>query len=226
LTDTTTLYHGGRRDAYHHLLTANKHGFNIDICGCPIIIADGLMGDNDVEVEAQEPLKYFDKFYIASDIFKADTFIFISHAKGHMLAGFGGALKNIGVGCASKRGKQALHSGPQKEDGSTENFQEKIAEYAAVVLRNKNASYVNFLNHISAFCDCHGSIKNEPIIADIGVLAGTDPVSVDQASIDLIKANSTNGEEQKIFHGIDPNICLAYAQEIGLGRREYEIIAY
>jgi uncharacterized Fe-S center protein len=278
LTDTTTLYAGKRADAYHHLICANKHGFNIDNCGCPVIIADGLRGDAQIAVDVN--LKHFAKVFVARDIFLADDFIFINHFKGHEMTGFGGALKNIGMGCASKAGKFALHSFshpsiksdkclccgncvkkclqkaitlidkkpviddkkcsgcgqclvicPRKvfyltHNGDSQILQEKIVEYAAGVLKDKKSFNINFLNHITKYCDCFSGIKNNPVMDDIGVAASADPAAVDQASYDLI--NKAYGKEvfTKVYWKIDPTIQLKYAQSAGIGNCDYELIKY
>ncbi len=108
LTDTNTLYVGTRTEAYSHLVTAFDHGFTREVTGAPVIIADGLRGNNQVLV----PLHghHVEKAHIAADIHNADALVVLSHFKGHELCGFGGALKNIGMGCASREGKLAEHS--------------------------------------------------------------------------------------------------------------------
>ena len=278
LTDASTIYAGQRADAYHHLLIAAKHGFTIDSCGCPIIIADGLRGDAEREVEVG--LKHFDKVTIGRDIYYADNFIFLSHFKGHEVTGFGGALKNIGMGCASKSGKYAMHntSKPKvkaekctacgtcvkwckqnalklvnkkitmdknkcagcgqcivncafgvfnvnwNEDAGF--VQEKIVEYAFGVLKNKKSCYVNFLNNISKNCDCFGWLKNPPMMGDVGIIAGSDPVALDQASYDLVNKAFGNNFFKKMHPDVNPEIQLEYAEKIGLGSRKYELINY
>ncbi|MDR2399352.1 MAG: DUF362 domain-containing protein [Endomicrobium sp.] len=278
LTDASTIYVGKRSDAYHHLLIANKHGFSIDSCGCPIIIADGLRGNAESKVDVN--LKHFQTVSIAHDIHNADVFMFLSHFKGHEITGFGGSLKNIGMGCGSKAGKYAMHHSSQpivnnkhcigcgncvkycyqyalslvnkkvvmdktkcagcgqcivncafevfklnwNEDPAA--VQEKIVEYAYGVLKNKKATYVNFLNHISKFCDCFSLPKNNPLIDDVGIVAGTDPVAVDQASYDLVNKAYGKNLFKHIYPEIDATIQLKYAQEIGLGTCEYELVNY
>ncbi|MDR2709341.1 MAG: DUF362 domain-containing protein [Elusimicrobiota bacterium] len=278
LTDSSTLYNGWRADAYHHLLIANKHGFNIENCACPVIIADGLKGNGQVCVDVN--LKHFKKIFIAPAIFDCGGLIFLSHAKGHALTGFAGALKNIAMGCAAKEGKRQMHkiavpifdmkkcqacflcikncpvnalyfiddkinvdeakclgcgrcaSFCQSaainilDNESSKILQERIAEYVFGILKNKNASYVNFLMHVTPYCDCHAKANNKPLIADIGVLASKDPVSIDQASCDLIKNECGVNDICNIFHKIDESICLDYAQSLGLGKREYELIRF
>ncbi len=118
LTDTSTLYTGERGDAASHQMCAALNGFDPLMLGAPIVIADGLKGDNEEAIPFEKgESKHFTEAYIASDIIKADSFVAISHFKGHELAGFGGALKNIGMGCGSKRGKMQQHctTGPKAD---------------------------------------------------------------------------------------------------------------
>ncbi|HUK93233.1 MAG TPA: DUF362 domain-containing protein, partial [Methanomicrobiales archaeon] len=107
LTDTATLYSGSRSNAVDHIATAIGHGFGYSVVGAPIIIADGLRSGHAVEVKAGK--KHFDRVFIAGDIAQADSMVVISHFKGHMLAGFGGAIKNLAMGCAPARGKREEH---------------------------------------------------------------------------------------------------------------------
>lgn len=116
LTDTSTLYTGQRGDAASHHMCAAQNGFDPLLLGAPVIIADGLRGDNEAIIPfVPGESRHFKEAYIAADIVKADSLVAISHFKGHEMAGFGGALKNIGMGCASKHGKMQQHctSGPK-----------------------------------------------------------------------------------------------------------------
>jgi uncharacterized Fe-S center protein len=278
LTDASTIYVGKRSDAYHHHVIARKHDFTIDKCGCPIIIADGLRGNSEVKIEVN--LKHFKDVLISFDITNADGFIFLNHFKGHEATGFGGALKNIGMGCASKAGKYAMHNNSKplvdsskckacgicvsycyqkalslvnkkivmdKEKcagcgqcianctakvfdldfgvGSNE-LQEKIVEYAVGVVKNKRSSSINFLTHISKFCDCFAYHKNPPLMQDIGIIAGVDPVAVDQASYDLVNKIYGKNFFEELYPNIDSTTQLRYAEKIGLGTRNYELINY
>ena len=108
LTDTNTLYTGARSEAVSHLTTAFQHGFTESVVNAPILIADGLRGNNAVKVRIDRPL--FKTVSIAREIDMADTLITVTHFKGHELSGFGGALKNLGMGCASREGKLSQHS--------------------------------------------------------------------------------------------------------------------
>jgi uncharacterized Fe-S center protein len=107
LTDTATLYSGSRSNAVDHIATAISHGFDYAVVGAPVIIADGLKGGHTVEVEIRK--RHFDRVFIAGDIAGADSMVVVSHFKGHMLAGFGGAIKNLAMGCAPAAGKQEMH---------------------------------------------------------------------------------------------------------------------
>jgi len=108
LTDANTLYVGTRSDAPSHLQTALHNGFSYTSVDAPIIIADGLRGKSEVAVEIQQ--KNFQKVYIGAEIVQADAIVSMAHFKGHELTGFGGTLKNLGMGCASRKGKLAQHS--------------------------------------------------------------------------------------------------------------------
>ncbi len=107
LTDTNTLYYGSRHNSVDHLNTAILHGFDYAVSGAPLIIADGIAGENEIEVEIN--LKHFKNAKIAGDIEKSDSMIVLSHFKGHGMSGFGGAIKNLAMGCASPAGKLEQH---------------------------------------------------------------------------------------------------------------------
>ncbi|GAB6162796.1 DUF362 domain-containing protein [Desulfothermus naphthae] len=109
LTDTNTLYVGDRGEAVSHVLRATKHGFDPAIVGAPVIIADGLKSTNEIVLNYQG--KHFEKYYFGKDFFETDAMVNLSHFKGHELTGFGGAIKNIGMGCASRKGKMQQHRG-------------------------------------------------------------------------------------------------------------------
>ncbi len=277
LTDASTIYVGKRSDAYHHLLLANKHGFTIENCGCPIIISDGLRGNAAAEVEINK--KHFKTVSIARDIYYTDSFIFLNHFKGHEIAGYGGALKNIGMGCGSKAGKYAMHHNTNPEvdttncigcgscvkwcppkaleiknkkvvfnkekcigcgectiscpkkvfeltwDDSLKNVQEKIVEVCYGVLKNKKSFSISFLNHITKYCDCN-TRKDKVLLDDIGIVAGADPVAVDKASIDIV--NKIYGKDfiKHLYPDIDYMVQLKYAQKLGIGSMNYELIEH
>lgn len=292
LVDTNTLYVGSRANSVDHLETALKNGFSYATVGAPLIIADGLLGKNFVEVEINK--KHFHKVKIGSDIFNAPSMIVMSHVKGHIATGFGGAIKNLGMGCSNRGGKQMMHSVVKPEvngekctgcgvclkwcpveaitqknkrgkaeidrglcigcgectaacqyeaikirwQSETDQLQERMVEFAlgAVQNKKKKTGYINFLINVTPDCDCH-PWSDAPVIPDVGILASSDPVALDQASLDLINrqtglvgtkliTNYAPGQDK--FSGIrdtiDHNVQLRYAEEIGLGVRSYELI--
>ena len=113
VTDANTLYKGSRADAVHHLLAAAENGYSLTTVGCPVVIADGLKGYDHREIPIN--LKHFDKAYIASGIADADVVISLNHFKGHVETGFGGAIKNVGMGSGSREGKFRMHCGATPE---------------------------------------------------------------------------------------------------------------
>ncbi|MDR0767523.1 MAG: DUF362 domain-containing protein [Methanosarcinales archaeon] len=113
VTDTNTLYFGYRRNAVDHIETALLHGFNYAALGVPVVIADGLKGTNEISVPVN--LKEFKEVKIAADIYNADAMVVLTHFKGHVMSGFGGAVKNLAMGCASIRGKWEQHEAAQPE---------------------------------------------------------------------------------------------------------------
>lgn len=290
LTDANTLYVGTRSDSVSHLQTALENGFSFTTVGAPLLIADGLKGKSALAVPIHQ--KHYKKVSIAADIVDADALVSVAHFKGHELAGFGGTIKNLGMGCASREGKLSQHSNiapkvtrkkciscgecvshcaqeaisleddkaiidPEKCVGCGECilicssgaiqiqwnesipvFQEKMVEYTLGVLKGKQgrALFLNFLTDVSPACDCYGH-SDRPIVRDIGILASTDPVAIDQASVDLVNnepgnkdsaltKNYKSGEDKfrGVYPQIDWEIQLQYAQGIGLGTRKYELV--
>lgn len=289
LTDANTLYVGSRANAVDHLRTAVENGFDFAVAGAPLIIADGLNGKDYINVEVS--LKHFDMVKVASAAYHADAMIVVSHVKGHEAAGFGGAIKNVGMGLGSRSGKQQMHSDlrprvteekcagcarctrwcqagsiemvnkkafineetclgcgectvtcPEQAIGinwisDPDDFQEKMAEYMYGVVRNKigKVGYFNFVMDVTPDCDCCGW-SDAPIVADVGILASTDPVALDQASVDLINKQKPllntrlDGyvDVEDKFGGVHPmidwSVQLRYAQEIDLGTMDYNLI--
>jgi len=276
LTDANTIYVGQRADAVHHATVAEQHGFNIANCGCPVIIADGLRGNSGVNV--QVGLKHFQKVSVSNAVHYCDSLVLMSHFKGHEITGFGGALKNAGMGCATRAGKYAMHdrlypkNDPSKCTGcgscvkwcaegaltlkgkaigfdqskcvgcgecilscksgvfhmpwdeNAEAAQEKIMEYAYGALKNKPHFSINFVNFITKFCDCYPT-REKPLMDDIGIFVGADPVAVDQACADAVNNKFGSDLVKHIFPGINWEAGLDYAQKLGLGKRSYQIIA-
>ncbi len=296
LTDANTLYAGTRSNSVSHIHTAIENGFSYSsMVATPIIIADGLRGQNTTKIKIDQ--KNCKHVYIGSEIIDSDALVSIAHFKGHELSGFGGTLKNIGMGCASRKGKLDMHSrvsprikrktcigcaqcaehcpvtaielkendnkekkaylDPKKCIGCAECivrcptdsvkinwnqtipvFLEKMMEYTFGVLKNKEkkALFINFITDIAPKCDCL-PYNESPIVSNIGILASTDPVAIDQASADLVnkerglpgsvlKTNMEPGKDK--FKGLYPDVDweyqLDYAQNLGFGNRKYTLV--
>ena len=159
------------------------------------------------------------------------SFIVLSHFKGHAMAGFGGAIKNISIGIASSEGKAHIHSGGtggSMWSGDQNAFPESMGEAGKAVSdslgNGKNIVYVNVMNNLSVDCDCDGN-PAEPEMADIGILASTDPVALDQACIDLVYEQK-DGDGKALVKRIESKnglLTLEHAEKIGLGSRTYDL---
>lgn len=227
-TDANTLYKGSRDNTKEHLKVAKDHGFE------PVIISE----ENDhatVEVNS----KRFKKVYIAGAAARAKAMLVLTHFKGHDVTGFGGALKNIGMGLGTRLGKLRMHqdcencpeiTSCQKNQtiescwvGSPALVQEKMDEYALGVVKNKRMGYISFLTDISPDCDCY-PYNDPPVVPDLGVLVSLDPVAIDQASIDLVNQAAGKDVFRELYPQVDWAVQLSYAEEIGLGSRKYELV--
>ena len=276
LADANTLYRGRRLNSKDHLKLAYEHGFVKEITNADVIIPDDTQEKNVVDIEINQ--KFIKNAKIARIFMDIDALIAVSHFKGHILTGFGGALKNVGMGCASRQGKLAQHCNlapvvhvdrcigcgeceiicPVKaiklvnkksvvdsakcigcasclavcptmamfidfQAGSQ--VQDKMVEYSLAVLKDKKkkSGFINFAIKINKECDCWG-MENPRIAPDIGILASNDPVSIDQASLDLVNQACGKDIFKQTHPEQDGTRQLRYARDIGLGSLDYELI--
>lgn len=237
-TDCNTLYQGPRSNTKDHLTVAKDHGYTQENAGAPAVIPE----ENDCE-QVEVNLKHFKKVTIGGPAARAKSMIVLTHFKGHDTTGFGGALKNVGMGLGTRQGKLKMHQDctrcPEVKTclknktieacwvGTPALVQEKMAEYAYGAMRNKKVGYLNFLTSVTPNCDCYPH-NDSPIVPDIGVLASLDPVAIDQASVDLV--NQTTGrfnapdKFRALYPEVDWEVQLKYAEEIGLGSRKYQLL--
>lgn len=231
IVECGTAYEGGRYDPKVHYETIKKHGF-ADIAPCDIL-------DEEDEIRLEVLGGYHLPYNIVgARIDNYDSILMLSHFKGHIMAGFGGALKNMSIGLASGHGKAFIHSvgttsvPSEMMDGlmsfNQNDFLESMADACKSVIDyvgEENIVYVNVANRLSVDCDCDAH-PAEPEMGDIGIFASTDPVAVDQACYDAVINSPDPGKASLVKRMNDKNgIHIVEASEkLGLGSREYELI--
>lgn len=226
IVECNTAYGGGRADTESHLKAAADHGFTA-IAEVDIMDADG---DTALPVAGGRHLK---EDYVGSHYPDYDFTVILSHFKGHMMGGFGGAIKNMSIGIASSAGKAWIHSAgkvreldwsdlPEQDD-----FLESMAEAAKAVADHAGDRilYISVANRLSVDCDCDSN-PHEPEMADIGILASLDPVALDRACTDLVRSSDDPGKAALIEridsrHGMH---TLDYAEQLGMGSQRYELV--
>ena len=224
IVECNTAYGGGRADTESHLKAARDHGFTA-IADVDIMDADG---ETRLPVEGGKHIAYD---IVGSHYLDYDFTVVLSHFKGHAMAGFGGALKNISIGIASSKGKVWIHSAGQSTedwgDPAQDDFLETMAEAAKAVIDHCGDSilYISVANNLSVDCDCDSS-PADPQMGDIGILASLDPVALDKACTDLVRSSEDHGKIHLIEridsrHGMH---ILDYAEQIGIGSQDYELI--
>lgn len=223
IVECNTAYGGSRAETRMHYQVAEDHGFTA-IAPFQILDEDGSYT---LPVTGGTVLE---ENYVGAAFPEYDSYLVLSHFKGHAMAGFGGAIKNISIGLGSSEGKRWIHSGGESRTmpifgWDQDAFCESMAEAAKSVCDylGDNIAFVNVMNRISIDCDCDGN-PAEPDIHDIGILASTDPVAIDRAAIDLVwDADGSKSLRNRINaqHGIH---TLEHAEEIGLGSRSYRLV--
>jgi uncharacterized Fe-S center protein len=219
--DSNTAYGGLRGATAAHLEAARQHGFTY----APVDILDA-----DGEIRLPIPNgRHLSEALFGAHIMNYDWIISVAHFKGHSMAGFGGTFKNLAIGAAAPAGKRIIHSNPGGAMFSStgEPFFEKIVEYNAALMRAKTGRmlYINVLNNLSVECDCNARAPRA-VMADIGVMASLDPVALEKASLDQIYARPAN-ERRELVERIESRggvHQVIYAERMGLGRQEYEMI--
>ncbi|MBQ3940039.1 MAG: DUF362 domain-containing protein [Oscillospiraceae bacterium] len=226
IVECNTAYGGKRTTTAMHYQVAEDHGFT-GIADFQILDENGSMS-----------LPIANGRVLSEDLVGAafadyDSYLILSHFKGHAMAGYGGAIKNISIGLGSKEGKCLIHTGGKSRSsmwgGDQTAFTESMAEAGKGVSdylgNGKNITYVNVMNRLSVDCDCDGN-PAEPDLHDIGILSSSDPVALDQACIDLVY-EQRYGDGRSLVSRIaskDGLHTLEHAEEIGLGSRQYHLV--
>lgn len=224
VVECNTAYEGSRNTTEKHLKTIEKHGwtryFDVDLLDVegPDLVLDIPDG------------KVIQKNYVGKDIANYNGMLVLSHFKGHPMGGYGGALKQLSIGCASSYGKAYIHGAGVPEDIWTANhdlFLESIADAASSVHNyfKDNIVYINVMKNMSVDCDCC-AVAEDPCMKDIGILISTDPIAIDQACLDLVYASDDPGKEHLIERIESRNgvHTIEAAEALGYGSRDYELI--
>ena len=229
VVECNTAYEGERNTTDKHKKLLEKHGwnkyFNVD-----------LMDENKNDLILNIPNgKKIKENYVGRNIEKYDSMLVLSHFKGHPMGGYGGALKQLSIGIASSEGKAWIHSAGFTKDqtilwnniAKQDDFLESMADAASSIMNyfKDNIAFINIMVNLSVDCDCC-KIAEDPCMKDIGILASTDPIAIDQACIDLIYNSNDPGknhfiervERQNGLHTIEASY------ELGFGNKEYELI--
>lgn len=226
IVETNTLYHGDRYTTEDHLKTLEINGWTF----CPVDIMDAE-GTVNLPVKGG---KHFKEVSMGGHIVNYDSMLVLTHFKGHAMGGFGGSMKNIAIGCADGSiGKQQVHAVsdvnlPWDQWPGKEMLMETMAESAKAVCDyfGKKIVFINVLRRMSVDCDCAGTSAAEPTIPDIGILASTDILAIDQASVDLVYGRPA-AEKHDLVERIESRRGLhqlTAMKALGMGNDQYDLI--
>lgn len=224
VVECNTAYDGGRNTTEKHRETMEKHGWSKHFT---VDIMDAEGPDAELLIPNGKRIK---KVQVGKNMLNYDSMLVLSHFKGHPMGGFGGALKQLSIGCASSYGKAYIHGAGKPEKiwtGDHDSFLESMADAAEAVVRhfNGNMVFINVMKNMSVDCDCC-AVAEDPCMADIGILASLDPIAVDRACLDLVYASDDPGRDHLLeriesrngAHTVDA------AAELGFGSKDYELV--
>ncbi|HOB26099.1 MAG TPA: DUF362 domain-containing protein [Bacilli bacterium] len=228
VVECNTAYPGARTNNKDHKALLENHGWT------KYFTVDLMDEDGDVELPIPNG-KVIKTDYVGSHLLNYDSMLVLCHAKGHPMAGFGNCLKQLSIGCASRRGKAYIHSAGKYQDANViwndlpeqDKFLEAMADSAGTVHNHfkGNIVYVCVMKNISVDCDCC-STAEDPCMKDIGILSGTDPVALDQAFMDFIDSSTNPGKShfQERVNSRHGKHVIDAADELGFGTKKYQII--
>ena len=229
VVECNTAYEGARNYTDKHKQLIKEHGWDKYF---PFDLLDAEGPDMKLDIPNGKILK---ENYVGKNLANYDSMLVLSHFKGHAMGGYGGALKQLSIGCASSAGKSLIHTAgvtnEQKELWNNlpqqDHFLESMADAAGSIVNyfKGNIAYLNIMKNISVDCDCDGNAK-APCMKDIGILASLDPVAIDQACLDLVYNSTDSGKDELIkriesLHGVH---TIEAASDLEIGSREYELI--
>lgn len=224
VVECNTAYDGGRNTTEKHRETMEKHGWSKHFT---VDIMDAEGPDAELLIPNGKRIK---KVQVGKNMLNYGSMLVLSHFKGHPMGGFGGALKQLSIGCASSYGKAYIHGAGEPEKiwtGDHNSFLESMADAAEAVVRhfNGNMVFINVMKNMSVDCDCC-AVAEDPCMADIGILASLDPIAIDRACLDLVYASDDPGRDHLLeriesrngAHTVDA------AAELGFGSKDYELV--
>ena len=224
VVECNTAYDGERNTTEKHRRLLEEHGWNRYFY---VDLLDAQGPDLELPIPGGKVIK---KNFVGKDMAKYDSMLVLSHFKGHPMGGYGGALKQLSIGCASSYGKAYIHGAGVPEDIWTadhDSFLEAMADAAGSVVEffTGKLVYINVMKNMSVDCDCC-AVAEDPCIADMGILASTDPIAIDQACIDLIYACDDPGKAHLLERIESRNgvHTIEAAATLGYGTREYQLV--
>ncbi|MCD8143280.1 MAG: DUF362 domain-containing protein [Clostridiales bacterium] len=224
IVECNTAYEGKRNTTQAHWETMKLHGWT-DIAPVDIMDEDGELV---LDIPEGRRIR---KNYVGKNLAKYDSMLVLSHFKGHPMGGFGGALKNISIGIASSHGKAYIHGAGVEEEIWTadhDSFLESMADAACSIVHHfdGNILFINTMCNMSVDCDCC-AVAEDPAMADIGALASTDPIALDQACLDLVYASGDPGRDHLLERIESRNgvHTVEAAAALGFGSREYKLVS-
>lgn len=223
IVETNTYYEGDRYTTAQHRETLKTNGWTF----CPVDIMD----EEGTVMLPVKGGKWFSEMSMGKNILNYDSMLVLTHFKGHVKGGFGGSNKNIGIGCADGRiGKKMIHTREGSEDMwsiSEEELMERISESSKATVDHfgEHIVYINVMRNMSVSCDCEGVAAMPVVTPNVGILASTDILAIDQASIDLVYAMKESDhhdlvERIETRHGLRQ---LSYMKELGMGNDLYDL---
>ena len=223
IVECNTAYEGARNTTGKHRALMEKHGW---VKNFPVDLLDAEGPDMELPISDGKRIK---KDFVGKNMANYDSMLVLSHFKGHPMGGYGGALKQLSIGCASSYGKAYIHGAGEPEKLWTadhDSFLESMADAASAVAGYFEGKivYVNVMKNMSVDCDCC-AVAEDPCMKDIGILVSLDPVAIDQACLDLVYASDDPGRDHLIEriesrHGVH---TIEAAEALGLGSREYTL---
>ena len=223
IIETNTYYEGSRYTTEAHRKTLAVNGWTF----CPVDITDA----DGVAALPVRGGKWFTEMHVGKNMLNYDSLLVLTHFKGHMMGGFGGSNKNIGIGCADGRvGKKEIHTRPDGDmwSISEEELMERISESTKATIDHfaPHVCYINTMRNMSIDCDCAGAYAEPVVTPDVGILASLDILAVDNASMDLIY-NLPEGAGKDLIERVESRHGLrqlSYMKELGMGHDRYTLI--